>query len=158
MKRPRSVANSLRVNSSSTGEFVVHDGDHEIARPGRRGTLDDDDVALVDAGVDHRVALDGKHERTRGCADQVVIDEEGFGARRGHHVGAAGAHGDTDERSFEETLRGHPGIVFGRSRHETGGVQAFEQLVSNGQEFRKPCRSRSRELATRKASVVPINR
>ena len=45
----------------------------------RRPLLDDDEVAVEDAGVDHRVALDADQHRRRRALDQVVVDGQRFG-------------------------------------------------------------------------------
>src|SRR5436190_17353746 len=53
---------ALLAQALEGGLLLLDHGDDDVAVLGRVAALADDDVALVDAGVDHRVALDLQRE------------------------------------------------------------------------------------------------
>lgn len=58
------------------GELVVDESDDDIAVGGFGRAVDDGDVAVVDAGVDHAVAVHAAIEGGFGVADEVAVEVE----------------------------------------------------------------------------------
>src|SRR3989338_1954398 len=59
-------------------EFTVQDSDDDLADFRFTATLHEDEVALVDAGIDHAVAAHAKKERGGLIADQILVETDGF--------------------------------------------------------------------------------
>ena len=83
-------------------ELVVDDRDDDVAAPRRGALLDDDEVAIEDARVHHRVALDANEHRRRRMLDQVVVDRQRVAAGVVDRVRHAGANRHRGERPLEE--------------------------------------------------------
>src|SRR5438045_2236282 len=56
------------------GELIVDDGHDDFTLLRRGALLDDDEIAVENAGVLHRIALDPNQDRRRWTLDQVVVD------------------------------------------------------------------------------------
>ena len=79
------------------GQFVVHHGHHHRAVHRFEGTVHHDDVAIVDAGIDHGIALDPQEEGCGFVLDQQFVEIEHVfhvvvGGRR-----EAGRHGMAEQ-------------------------------------------------------------
>ena len=84
------------------GEFVVHDRHDDVADVGVGLLLDHDQVAVVDAGVDHRFALHAHQARLRRHPDEVVVDRDQVVAVGERRVGQPRLHGVVRETPLEE--------------------------------------------------------
>lgn len=91
-------------------EFIIDDSDDQIANPGVRPFLDYDDIAWMDPGIDHRIALDGYQQCTGGLVDQIFIDSQGVVARVGSRCRKAGPDAVKDWALKESATGAQPSI------------------------------------------------
>jgi hypothetical protein len=84
------------------GECIVHNRHDDIADVGVGLLFDHDQVAFVDAGIDHRIALDAHEARFRRHAHEVVVDRHEVIAVAERRIGQARLHGIVGEPALEE--------------------------------------------------------
>ena len=74
-------------------ELIVYEGHDHVAIGCLCTSVDDGDVAVVDAGIDHAVAVDTSVEGGFGVLDKVTVEVKGFVLvvlRRGGETGLDG--------------------------------------------------------------------
>src|SRR2546426_6068911 len=71
---------TLLAAESLQREFVVHNRHDDVANVGGCALLHDDDVARMDSGVDHGIALYFDKDRLRRIGDQVLVDCQSIGS------------------------------------------------------------------------------
>ena len=103
-------------------ELAVDDGDDDVAALGGGRLFDDDEVALENAGVDHRIALHPHQHRLRRVFDQVVVDGQRVALPVVDRVGQAGLDRRLGQRTLEEAARGREALV-GRRIDEAGELE-----------------------------------
>src|SRR5579864_9277490 len=79
-------------------ELVVDDRHDDIALLRGSALFDDNEIALEDPGIDHRIAPDADEHGLRGALDQVVVERDGIRLVVGDRLRQARAHESGGER------------------------------------------------------------
>ena len=80
------------------GELAVDDGDHDGAMHGIQGTVDYQEIVVLDAGANHGVALGTHEEGGFAVRNQVFVEIEGVADVVVGRTREAGLHGMGEER------------------------------------------------------------
>src|SRR5439155_12148936 len=84
------------------GELVVDDRDDDFALLRGDTFFDDDEVAIENAGILHRIALHADEHRRGWAVDQVIIDRDGIRFVIVYRIGQPGTHRPCGERAGRE--------------------------------------------------------